>query len=319
MNKGQRPGTNDTGKPWYVPTEQGQSARTNPTLAVETPDGLPPTNKSLSSRIDTFIKGYMGDYWKLRSSGKFGKPTAKPEFGETLKIPKIKKPKPPVSKGGPGSGGRPAGWKLYEHRTKDSALNRLRATRDAERQEKLENSPAAALREINAPKPPVSKGGAGSGRKPGTAKVRTGNFLGDFPYDANTKENVIPSVRSDTRSKFGEGIRVRGRGPRKPFREQYGRTAEYPGGPAVGTWRANQDLPLEHAERVSLYRKPSYKSIAKSIDIFIKKFDTSSAFAVATDKAKKQGHSDFSEGSAGREKRDEIAEAIKRKKGIPIK
>jgi len=39
-----------------------------------------------------------------------------------------------------------------------------------------------------------------------------------------------------------------------------------------------------------------------------------SIFAIATDKAKEQGYKDFSEGSKGREKRDEIAEAIKDKK-----
>jgi hypothetical protein len=34
-------------------------------------------------------------------------------------------------------------------------------------------------------------------------------------------------------------------------------------------------------------------------------------FAVATAAAKKQGYKDFSDGSAGAEKRDEIAEALK--------
>ena len=39
----------------------------------------------------------------------------------------------------------------------------------------------------------------------------------------------------------------------------------------------------------------------------------SDAFAVATAQAKRSGHKDFSEGSPGEKKRDEIAEAIKRK------
>ena len=39
-------------------------------------------------------------------------------------------------------------------------------------------------------------------------------------------------------------------------------------------------------------------------------------FAVATATAQEMGHSDFSEGTPGREKRDEIAEAIKEGKRL---
>ncbi len=41
-------------------------------------------------------------------------------------------------------------------------------------------------------------------------------------------------------------------------------------------------------------------------------------FAIATAQAQKEGYDDFSEGSEGKERRDEIAEAIKEKEGIPV-
>ena len=43
----------------------------------------------------------------------------------------------------------------------------------------------------------------------------------------------------------------------------------------------------------------------------MQKRDKGDAFAIATSQAKKEGYDDFSEGSEGREKRNELAEKLK--------
>ena len=43
----------------------------------------------------------------------------------------------------------------------------------------------------------------------------------------------------------------------------------------------------------------------------MEKRDKGDAFAIATAQAKKEGYKDFSEGSEGREKRNELAEKLK--------
>jgi len=56
----------------------------------------------------------------------------------------------------------------------------------------------------------------------------------------------------------------------------------------------------------------------EALESFVEKqaLSEGSIFAIATDKAKDMGYKDFSEGSKGREKRDEIAEAIKDEKDV---
>ena len=66
----------------------------------------------------------------------------------------------------------------------------------------------------------------------------------------------------------------------------------------------------------NLHSQPDINSLLGRLDSIITKMSKASAFAIATDRAQKMGYTDFSRGSPGRDKRDEIAESVKRSHGI---
>jgi len=74
------------------------------------------------------------------------------------------------------------------------------------------------------------------------------------------------------------------------------------------------EIPLPKKKRIWPF-KGSIKKFALFANAS-KKLSTGSKFAIATSQAQKLGHSDFSEGSEGQKKRDEIAEALARKHKI---
>lgn len=73
----------------------------------------------------------------------------------------------------------------------------------------------------------------------------------------------------------------------------------------------NTNLPPEFGKREEGESVASMPFLRRRDDEEGVEKEVTEPFAVATSQAKKMGHDDFSEGSAGEEKRDEIAEAIK--------